>query len=217
MTTSPSARALVRALVPGSLVAFHGPRDRALGEKRVALTFDDGPTPLTRDYLDVLGRFGARATFFMVGKFCARSPHIVKEVAEAGHELAGHGYTHRRFTELSSTDLRDELERTRALLPADRRRRPLVRPPHGAVSLASTLACLRAGFRLVLWSRDSGDSRTERTGEIVRAFDRALEPGAIVLFHDGQNWTLHALPEILKNLRKAGHEFCTVGELLGDG
>lgn len=217
MTSTTSARALARALVPVSLVAFNGPRAQASGEKRVALTFDDGPTPLTRDYLDVLGRFGVRATFFMVGKFCARSPDLVREVAEAGHEVAGHGYTHRRFTELSSADLRDELERTRALLPGDGRRRPLVRPPHGAVSIASALACVRAGFRLVLWSRDSGDSRTQRTSEIVRRFDADLEPGAIVLFHDGQNWTLHALPEILKNLRKAGHEFCTVGELLGDG
>ena len=217
MTGSLGARALVSAIVPGSLVAFHGPRARESGKKRVALTFDDGPTPLTTDYLDVLRRFDVRATFFMIGKFCAKSPELVREVAAAGHELGVHGYTHRRFTELSSADLRDELEQTRALLPSDWRRRPLVRPPHGAVSLASAFACLSAGFRVVLWSRDSGDARTEHASEIVRRFDEAVEPGSIVLFHEGQNCTLHALPEILHNLRKAGHEFCTVGELLGDG
>jgi peptidoglycan/xylan/chitin deacetylase (PgdA/CDA1 family) len=135
-------------------------------------------------------------------------------VANAGHELAGHGYTHRRFTELSALELRDELERTRALLPDRRQRRPLVRPPHGAVSLASTIACALAGFRLVLWSHDSGDWCTERPDDVVRSFEEGLEPGAIVLFHEGQDWTLHALPEVLGALRKAGHELCTVGELL---
>ena len=217
MTSPISARALVSAIVPGTLVAFRGPRAVESREKRVALTFDDGPTPLTRDYLAILRRFDVRATFFLIGKFCARNPELVREIADAGHELGGHGYTHRRFTELSSADLRDELESTRALLPVDWGRRPLVRPPHGAVSLGSVFACVSAGFRLVLWSHDSGDARAELTSEIVRTFDGALEPGSIVLFHEGQTSTLHALPEILNNLRKAGHEFCTVGELLGDG
>jgi peptidoglycan/xylan/chitin deacetylase (PgdA/CDA1 family) len=215
VTGSRSAKALAQALLPAWFVAWSGPRGSG-ASRRVALTFDDGPTDLTRDYLSVLGRFDARATFFVVGELCARHPELVEEIATAGHELAGHGYTHRRFTELSTPELRDELERTRALLPESRRRRPLVRPPHGAVSLSSAVVCARAGFTVVLWSRDSGDWRAERSDDVVRTFDEALEPGAIVLFHEGQDWTLHALPEILKTLRKAGHELVTVGELLGD-
>jgi peptidoglycan-N-acetylglucosamine deacetylase len=215
MSRRPRAKALARSLLPASIVVWNGRRRAAAPRRRVALTFDDGPDELTHEYLSVLGRFGAKATFFVVGKLCAERPDLVDAVAEAGHELAGHGYTHRRFTELSALELRDELERTRALLPSARRR-PLVRPPHGAVSLSSTIACARAGFTSVLWSRDSGDWCTRRADDIVRTFDEALEPGAIVLFHEGQAWTLDALPEILTNLEKAGHELCTVGELLGD-
>jgi peptidoglycan/xylan/chitin deacetylase (PgdA/CDA1 family) len=213
MTVNKPAKALARALVPPSVAVWNGRKGRR-GARRVALTFDDGPATLTHDYLSVLGRFDARATFFVVGEQCVKHPELVSDIAKAGHELAGHGYTHRRFTELSAVELRDELERTRALLPESRGRRPFVRPPHGAVSLASTIACARAGFTLVLWSHDSGDWCTERPDDVVRSFDRALEPGAIVLFHEGQDWTLHALPEILGTLRKAGHELCTVRELL---
>jgi peptidoglycan/xylan/chitin deacetylase (PgdA/CDA1 family) len=210
-----SAKALARAFAPPKVVVWNGRRKLAAPRRRVALTFDDGPTDLTHDYLSVLGRFGTRATFFVVGELCARRPDLVHAMVQAGHELAGHGYTHRRFTELSTFELRDELERTRALLP-DPGRRPFVRPPHGAVSLSSTIACARAGFTCVLWSRDSGDWCTRRADDVVRTFHEALEPGAIVLFHEGQAWTLDALPEILTNLEKAGHELCTVGELLGD-
>jgi peptidoglycan/xylan/chitin deacetylase (PgdA/CDA1 family) len=152
----------------------------------------------------------------LIGQFCEEHPDLVAAIARSGHELAGHGYTHRRFTELSGLELYDELERTRSLLPDDGRRRPIVRPPHGAISLASTLRCALAGYKVVLWSRDSGDARTEHADDVVRRFEGWLEPGAIVLLHEGQGWTLDALPRILTSLRKGGHELVTVGELLGD-
>jgi peptidoglycan/xylan/chitin deacetylase (PgdA/CDA1 family) len=76
--------------------------------------------------------------------------------------------------------------------------------------------CASAGFTLVLWSRDSGDWCTEKACDVVRAFDEKLEPGSIVLLHEGQKWTLEALPEILATLERQGHELCTVGELLHD-
>ena len=209
------ARALARAIVPPSLIAWSGPASAA-SRRRVALTFDDGPTPLTSEYLSVLDAFGVRATFFLIGKFCDRYPELVSAIAHADHEITGHGYTHRRFTDLSTPDLRDELERTRSLLPDGGRHRPLVRPPHGAISLTSSLGCALAGYQVVLWSADSGDARTENADDVARRFDRGLEPGAIVLLHEGQGWTLDALPRILKNLKKADHELVTVGELLGD-
>jgi peptidoglycan-N-acetylglucosamine deacetylase len=210
-------KALAQALLPASVAFWSGPTHGSRRNRgRVALTFDDGPTELTRDYLDVLERFGAKATFFVVGELCARHPDWVEAISNRGHELAGHGYTHRRFTELSAHELSDELHGTQALLPRRDRQRPLVRPPHGALSLASTIACTRAGFTLALWSYDSGDSRTELAEDVAAAFLRKpVEPGAIVLFHEGQAWTMDALPTILETLTKAGHELCTVGQLLG--
>jgi peptidoglycan-N-acetylglucosamine deacetylase len=207
------AKALARATLPRSLVVWRGPARL----RRVALTFDDGPTELTRAYLDVLDRVGARATFFVIGELCDRHPDVVAAVAERGHELCGHGYTHRTFPRLHKVGLlHDELRRTACLLPAGRHGRPMVRPPHGALSLMSLATCARAGFTTVFWSLDSGDSRTERSADVVSGVvGRPVEPGAIVLFHEGQRWTLDALPTVVERLKDAGHDLVTVGDLLG--
>jgi peptidoglycan/xylan/chitin deacetylase (PgdA/CDA1 family) len=84
------------------------------------------------------------------------------------------------------------------------------------VSLGSLVTCARAGFTTVLWSLDSGDWRTKRAEDVVQAVvGHDVEPGAIVLFHEGQPWTLEALGTIVARLKDAGHELVTVGELLG--
>ncbi|HWZ91644.1 MAG TPA: polysaccharide deacetylase family protein [Polyangiaceae bacterium] len=213
-----SARALAEAVLPASMVVWRGPEGHRQPSKkpgRVALTFDDGPTPLTLDYLAVLERLGARATFFVVGELCAQNPELVAAIAEQGHELAGHGYTHRRFTQLSQAELSEELERTQALLPPTPQGRAFVRPPHGAVSLCSMVTCLRRGFTTVLWSFNSGDWCNKETSLVEGTFhERTAEAGEIVLLHEGQSWTMNALPTIVGALEKAGHELCTVRELL---
>lgn len=213
-----SAKLLAEAILPPEMVVWrgkHGRRGRT-GPGRVALTFDDGPTPLTREYLAVLERLGARATFFVIGALCAEHPELVREIAARGHELAGHGYTHRRFTELTSQELSDELERTRVLLPRGSGERALVRPPHGSVSLSSMLTCARRGFTTVLWSFNSEDWCQKDASLIEETFsERTPQAGEIVLLHEGQSWTMNALPRIVHALQKAGHELCTVGELLG--
>jgi peptidoglycan/xylan/chitin deacetylase (PgdA/CDA1 family) len=199
-------------MLPSSVFVWRGPSD----DGRVALTFDDGPTELTEAYLSVLERAGARATFFVLGENCSRSPGVVADIARRGHEVASHGYSHVTFPRLQRTRLlEDELERTAILLPPTERRR-MVRPPHGEVSLASLVACAQAGFTTVLWSHDSGDCRTESAADVVREVIGVDMPGgSIVLLHEGQTWTLDALPTILHGLKEAGHELVTVGELLG--
>jgi peptidoglycan/xylan/chitin deacetylase (PgdA/CDA1 family) len=184
--------------------------------KAVALTFDDGPTSLTPEYLRVLDQLGVRATFFVVGKACAEYPQLVRAIASHGHELANHGYTHRRFTSLSSSELEQELELTQDLLDTFQvPQRRLVRPPHGAMSLWTMLNCSLAGFTTVLWSFDSGDARTRSGADLEQAFTATpVNDGDIILLHEGQTWTLQALPTIVKALEKTGHELVTVGELL---
>jgi peptidoglycan/xylan/chitin deacetylase (PgdA/CDA1 family) len=206
------AKTLAEATLPPSMAVWRGP----VRPRRVALTFDDGPTQLTREYLDVLSRAEARATFFVIGELCAKHPDIVTDITSRGHELAGHGYTHRTFPRLSKLGLLgDELHRTARLIPSRPRARPMVRPPHGAVSLRSLVTCARAGFTTVFWSLDSCDWRTRRASDVVAAvLGREVPAGTIVLFHDGQAWTVDALRTIVLKLKDAGHELVTVGELL---
>jgi peptidoglycan/xylan/chitin deacetylase (PgdA/CDA1 family) len=183
--------------------------------RRVALTFDDGPDDMTDAYLDVLGRFGVRATFFVVGKNCDARRDAVRRIADRGHELGGHGFTHDPFTEMGPLALRDELRRTSALLPPVPARRPLVRPPRGATSLRSLAVCATAGFTTVLWSRDSDDCRTSSADDVAaRLAPEALTPGEIVLLHEGQSWTLAALPRVLERLASAGWQVVTTSEIL---
>lgn len=204
-------RAVAEAVLPHSLLVTHGPRTR----RRIALTFDDGPSELTLPYLELLERHGARATFFVVGTECVRHPELVREMVRRGHEVGGHGYTHERFPELwAHGTLDDELRSTTALLPDARGGRRWVRPPYGALSLTSLVACARAGITLVLWSLDSEDWRFENPRHVAaRVSSHTVEPGSIVLLHEGQTWTLDALREIVPELRRSGYELVTVGEL----
>ena len=106
--------------------------------------------------------------------------------------------------------------RTSALLPRASTARPLVRPPHGATSLRSLMITARAGYTTVLWSRDSDDCRTQNAAEVAaRVAPASLTPGEIVLFHEGQSWTLEALPDILGKLAAEGWRTVSVGEMLG--
>jgi peptidoglycan/xylan/chitin deacetylase (PgdA/CDA1 family) len=207
---------VARIALPRAVVAWDCGGGYGLGPRRVALTFDDGPDHLTREYLEVLAQFGARSTFFLVGRQCEAHPELVDAIVRAGHEVAPHGYTHRPFPTLTTEELRDELARTAALLPQGDAKRRLVRPPYGAVSLASLVTCAREGFTTALWSKDSGDARPMSAEEISAAFarDEPLEDGTVVLLHEGQRSTLDALPSLLMKLTETGHCFVPMGELL---
>jgi peptidoglycan-N-acetylglucosamine deacetylase len=197
------------AVLPSSLFVWHGPRQG----RRVALTFDDGPCELTPAYLDVLARFAARATFFVVGEQCREHPELVRQIEAEGHALGSHGYTHAHFPDLVARGLlQGELERTAALLPVGHRR--WVRPPYGDLTARSLLACARAGFTTVLWSHDSGDYRTRQADPVRQAVaPETVEAGAIVLLHEGQVWTLDALTSILARLTESGHDLVTIDAL----
>jgi peptidoglycan/xylan/chitin deacetylase (PgdA/CDA1 family) len=204
-------RAAAGALLPTRLLVLRGPS----AARQVALTFDDGPDATTGSYLDVLDRFGARATFFVLGDAAAARRDVLLEIVRRGHEVASHGYSHRRFPTLSAAELRDELERTAAALPPPRGH-PLVRPPQGATSLGSLSRTALYGYTTVLWSLDSDDCRTDSPEAVAaRVAPARVRPGEIVLLHEGQSWTLEALPAILGGLKGAGYSLVTVGELLG--
>jgi peptidoglycan/xylan/chitin deacetylase (PgdA/CDA1 family) len=205
-----AAKAAAGVVLPKVWFAYHGPRHT----KRVSMTFDDGPAHLTLAYVALLESFGARATFFVVGDVCRRRARELEELASRGHEIALHGYSHRPFPSLAPGELHRELDQTCRLLPATSGR-ALVRPPRGELSPASLVTCARAGYTTVLWSRDSGDWRTQDSAELVREFrDHPVRSGDILLFHEGQPWTLAALPHILNDLLEADYELVTVGELL---
>ncbi len=213
---APSARSLVQQrladALPRRLLVRHGSRQ----VRRIALTFDDGPDEMTDAYLEVLARYDARASFFMIGDACRRWPEQLARVAAQGHELGGHGFTHTPFPQLSAPALQAELAQTEALLPPRPKGPRLVRPPRGATSPVSLLRCARAGYVTALWSRDSDDCRTRVPQEVAaNVSPDNLDPGDVILLHEAQSWTLEALPAILEKLRAAGYDLVTFSEVVG--
>jgi peptidoglycan/xylan/chitin deacetylase (PgdA/CDA1 family) len=205
-------RDLAALAMPQSVLVTRGKSRR----RSVALTFDDGPDAMTREYLDALDRLHVRATFFVVGENAARAPGALREYVMRGHELHGHGYTHEPFPKLAPVVLVDELARTQDLLPPTPSPRPLVRPPNGRVTPESIARVAAYGFTTVLWSLDSDDCRTRDPHVVAeRVAPARVSHGEIVLFHELQPWTLAALPKVVSQLRDAGYELVTVTELLG--
>lgn len=191
----------------------------------VALTFDDGPDPAsTPQFLDELDRLGVRATFFMLGRYAARHKALTSEIAERGHEIGVHGWTHRRpWLPCDPRELA-EIRRTRETIEVATGRAPRwYRPPYGILTGERWAAAGRCGLRTVLWSAWGKDwTRAATPRSVHETLLPDLVGGATVLLHDSDreaapgSWraTLGALPLVIGSCRAAGLE---VGPLEAHG
>lgn len=187
----------------------HGPR----GRKRVALTFDDGPSLYTPDVLKVLGRKKVKATFFMLGQQVAGYPSYARRVLALGHEVANHSYDHDQLP--SSSNIRHA---TRTIQGVTGFRPCLFRPPYGAVNSTLKRAVRDDKMKTVNWDVDTSDWKLPGAGSIASTIVNRARPGSIVLMHDGggpRGGTVDALSSAIGGLRAKGYEFVTVSELLG--
>ena len=187
-------------------------------ERVVALSYDDGPSPEnTPELLEILAAAGARATFFVVGSEVARYPELATQIAEAGHELGNHSYSHPSSRDLDEQETRLEMERANLAIAQAAVTPRLFRPPFGKQSRTQAQIGRSVGLTSVLWSVDSGDTMPFSDTRIVREVVGRVEPGDIVLMHDGgdrRQRTLDATRAILKQLGDRGYRFVTVSELL---
>jgi peptidoglycan/xylan/chitin deacetylase (PgdA/CDA1 family) len=194
--------------VPGLL------RRGPLASKRVALTFDDGPSHLTLRTLELLDDMGVPATFFVSGNRAEAHPELVREYIRRGHQVANHGYDHTTFPTLSRKELLAQIERTEHAIGGQVTGHPWVRPPHGVVDPLSLLTLRSAGCLVALWSIDSGDHSERDPARLAERCSPALVSGGdVLLFHEGQKWTLEALPRIVSALLASGLEPVTMHDL----
>lgn len=181
----------------------------------VALTFDDGPDPAsTPAFLDELDRLGVRATFFLLGEHSARHQALTREIADRGHELGVHGWTHRRpWLPIDPREL-PELRRTLETVEVAAGCQPRwYRPPYGILTGGRWAAAARCGLRTVLWSAWGKDWTPQATPRSVyETLLPDLRGGATLLLHDSDrtsapgSWqaTLGALPLVVEACRTAG-------------
>ena len=191
---------------------------RMPARERIAyFTFDDGPTPgLTDRLLDVLARFDAPASFFVVGRHARRDPGLVHALAAAGHTVGNHTFSHPDAWTTAEARLVEELERTTGLLE-DLLGRPVrwMRPPYGRFTRAMRRWCQLRRQRCTMWDVGPGDYLPGATaGAIERRILRAVRPGSIIVLHDNPRAGAiapEALAAVLAHLRDLGWSFRALG------
>ena len=189
--------------------------------KQIALTFDDGPHPSqTHRILDILDRYGVKATFFMIGVNVENYPDAAKEVVERGHEIGNHTYSHSHLNRLGTGVLSSELEKCQLILENTCAcRTHLFRPPEGYLS-DGVFECAEQGeYSLILWSIDTRDWEIKNAQQIAQTVLSNVKAGDIVLMHDyvAKSKTPEALEILLPKLLALGYEPVTVSQLLGIG
>ncbi len=161
-----------------------GPHDA----RGVALTFDDGPHPLhTKEVLDILDTYGAKATFFVIGHKAVAHRDVVIEIVRRGHQVGVHGFAHARLFSLwGSKRVRDDLEQAVAVVETITGERPrLFRPPIGHTNPTIARIAEQLDLRVVGWSVGGHDGLATATAEgVVGRISRGLKDGAVVLLHD---------------------------------
>ena len=191
----------------------------------LALTFDDGPSPWTASIADALEEHGCRGTFFLSGTAVERRPEAVAALAEAGHELGNHLWSHSDPIRQSRAALRAEIDRTaEAIRRAAGSRPTLVRPPYCGAPRQVARALRRADALVVLRSVDPEDWKAETAEDIVERVLSAAGPGDIVCLHDGiaprnrgtetRAATVAAVRQLVPALLDRGLRPVTISELL---
>lgn len=211
---------LVLVLASLSLVpaATAGPSERPCRSGRVALTFDDGPSPtMTPRLVRVLVRAKVPATFFMVGAKVRRTPGTARLVRDAGFTIGNHTWSHRELTRLRGPQIRRQVlkagaELRRAGIDAG----ALMRPPYGAINARVSREIRRTGSVPVLWTADSMDWSGGSAKTIARRILAQLRPHRknIVLQHDGVGnsaASVAAVPIVIRAARARGYCFADLG------
>ncbi len=176
--------------------------------KLLALTFDDGPSKYTSYLLDELAKRDAHCTFFMVGTCAAQRPEVLKRMADEGHQLGNHTYSH---ASLNTSNVTSQLSGCRKyLVAAGGEQTYYVRPPYGSSSSAT-----RAYFKApaILWSVDPYDWKYLNTNTVVNNIMSTVKDGDIILLHDLYKTSVDAALIVIDRLQAQGYEFVTVSEL----
>ncbi|MDE5842520.1 MAG: polysaccharide deacetylase family protein [Muribaculaceae bacterium] len=176
------------------------------GKKRVYLTFDDGPIPeVTPLVLDILDRYGVKATFFMVGQNVERHPELLDEIRRRGHGVGNHTLHHLQGLKSSTEDYLEDVEAAGRLIGGN-----LFRPPHGWLRPAQARA-LRAGYRIIMYDLVTRDySKWLSPEDVVRNVKELARDGSVIVFHDSiKSWPRlqTALPAALEWLIAEDYEF----------
>jgi len=185
----------------------------------VALTFDAGSAagPSSR-ILDVLKENNLRVTVFVTGKFVDTYPDVVKRMAQEGHQISNHSYTHADLTTLSNQQIIDEMQKTEQaiLRVTGKSSKPYMRMPFGARNSRVMDTVTSLGYRSIYWTLDSGDWLENATASSVRQkILQNVGPGYIVVQHMNSEQTAASLRDVINGIKEKGLRVVSLAEMVG--
>lgn len=207
---------------PGTI--YHVPR----GKKRLAITFDDGPSPLwTPKILDELKKYNVLATFFMIGYHVQKYPDVARRVAQEGHTVANHGYAHSVIVYYTMAEIEAEIKYTEHVIrEITGKTTRYYRPPKAWIKTPIKNKIKSMGYEIILWSLNSKDWVGFSHHSIVSYLTKNLKDGDILLFHDSGNvtgmeggnrtQTVLTLGPLIAAARAQGYEFVNMEQMLKD-
>jgi peptidoglycan-N-acetylglucosamine deacetylase len=197
------------------------------GSRQLALTFDDGPNdPCTERLLEVLARHRVKATFFLIGQFVAQKPAIARAVANGGHVIGNHTFTHPNLIFVSGARQREEIAGCeRALTEHVGEHSRLFRPPFGGRTPQLLRHVREQGLETVMWRVSGFDWSAESAAQIEHKLQRGIHGGEVVLLHDGghrhlgvdRSKTVTAVDHLIGEYKDRGYDFVTVPAMMSSG
>ena len=188
-------------------------------DKVISVTFDASwGGDKTMAILDLLDQYNAKATFFLVGIWVDKYPELVQEIAARGHEIGNHSDSHAHFTQISESQIRQELKDCSDKIEALTGTRPtLFRPPYGDYNSKVITVVRDAGYEAVQWSIDSLDWKNRGVSDLVKRATNNVQKGDIILFHNDSQYIVEALPAILQHYQAQGFTMIPAKDILLSG
>lgn len=177
----------------------------------MALTFDDGPGDRTAELLEVLEKYSAHATFFMLGQKIEGQDEVIKKMVDIGCELGNHSYSHPSLSSLSAADVKKQMSDTNDLIvKACGKSATVMRPPYGDYAGE---AAANVGLPIIIWNIDTLDWESRNKDAIITNVKTYADDGDIVLMHDIYDTTIDAAIELIPYLIGEGYQLVTISEL----
>jgi len=185
-------------------------------EKKIALTFDDGPGVFTLQVLELLKKYNASATFFCIGKNIEAHPEIIKQIITEGHLVGNHSYSHSKFFDFyNAAAITREIVKTDELLEKYTTKKiNFFRPPYGVTTPSIRRALKITGHKVIGWNIRSLDGGTKNQELIFNRIIKRVSPGGIVLLHDTATHSVLVLEQFLQFLQQNNYKVVSTEELL---
>lgn len=195
------------------LEAYHVPKE--ISESKMALTFDDGPHPLTNKVLDLLKKYDMKATFFCIGKEVEKYPEIVQRIINEGHEIGNHTFTHSKQMGFKSTnEVYNETQQcSKTVQEITGKEMVFFRPPFGVTNPSIAKAVQLSNMKVIGWSIRSLDTVAKSSEDILNRILSKVKKGDVVLLHDNRELTIKTLEQLLIQLQNKNLKSVTISEL----